>query len=30
MRLTNESCVILIGTGHFTERYYRDKTGSSA
>jgi hypothetical protein len=25
--LTNASYVILIGTKHFTERYYRDKAG---
>ena len=27
MKLTNDSYLILIGTGNFTERYYRDKTG---
>ena len=27
MNLTNESYVILIGTGNFIERYYRDKAG---
>ena len=27
MDLTNDSYVIVIGTKHFTERYYRDKTG---
>ena len=27
MKLTNDSYDIFIGTGNFTERYYRDKTG---
>ena len=27
MKLTNDSYLISIGTGNFTERYYRDKTG---
>jgi hypothetical protein len=27
MKLTNDSYFILIGTGNFTERYYRDKAG---
>ncbi len=27
MKLTNDSYLILIGTGNFTERYYRDKAG---
>jgi hypothetical protein len=27
MKLTNDSYLILIGTGNFTERYYRDRTG---
>jgi len=27
MKLTNDSYVVLIGTKHCTERYYRDKTG---
>jgi len=27
MDLTNDSYVILIGTKHFTERYYRDARG---
>lgn len=27
MKLTNDSYTILISTGNFTERYYRDKKG---
>jgi hypothetical protein len=27
MKLTNDSYVILMGTGNFTERYYRDADG---
>jgi hypothetical protein len=27
MKLTNDSYIILIGTGNFIERYYRDKSG---
>jgi hypothetical protein len=27
MKLTNDSYVILLGTKHFTERYFRDQTG---
>jgi len=29
MRLTNDRCLILIGTKNFTERYYRDQAGDS-
>jgi hypothetical protein len=27
MNLSNESYVILVGTGNFTERYFRDQDG---